>query len=130
MIKVVCGIIYKDGRVLITRRKEGKSLAGYWEFPGGKIDLGELENEALTRELEEELDMEVQIFKRLGEFIHHYENFSLSLIGFKCKLINWNGIMTDHDKAEWILPHELIKYKFAEADLPFVKIIRNDENQV
>lgn len=127
MIQVVCGIISNDGKVFITRRKEGKSLAGYWEFPGGKIEVGEFENEALIRELKEELNMEVKIIKRLGAFVHYYENFSLNLIGFKCNLIKWNGMMTDHDKAEWVHHNELVKYKFAEADLPFLDMIRNSK---
>jgi len=127
MIQVVCGIISNEGKVFIARRKNGKSLAGYWEFPGGKIEVGELENEALIRELEEELNMKVEIIKHLGAFVHYYENFSLNLIGFKCNLIKWNGMMTDHDKAEWVLPEELVKYKFAEADLPFLDMIRNSE---
>ena len=127
MIQVVCGIISNDGKVFIARRKDGKSLAGYWEFPGGKIEVGELENEALIRELDEELNMKVEIIKHLGAFVHYYENFSLNLIGFKCNLIKWNGMMTDHDKAEWVLPVELVKYKFAEADLPFLDMIINSE---
>jgi 8-oxo-dGTP diphosphatase len=127
MIKVVCGIISNDGKVFIARRKDGKSLAGYWEFPGGKIEVGELENEALIRELDEELNMKVEIIKHLGAFVHYYENFSLNLLGIKCNLIKWNGMMTDHDKAEWVLPEELVKYKFAEADLPFLDMIRSSE---
>lgn len=123
MIQVVCGIIFNDDKVFITRRKEGKSLSGFWEFPGGKIEAGEFESEALIRELNEELDMEVEIIKRIGAFVHSYENFSLNLIGFNCNLIKWKGMLTDHDKAEWVLPDQLMNYKFAEADLPFIDII-------
>lgn len=119
MIQVVCGIIWHEERVFIARRKEGKSLAGFWEFPGGKLETGELEAEALIRELEEELGMQVQVLSRVGAYIHSYENFTLNLIGFSCQLIKWNGALTDHDRTEWVLPEELINYRFAEADMPF-----------
>jgi 8-oxo-dGTP diphosphatase len=120
-MKVVCGIISNGGKLFIARRREGKSLSGYWEFPGGKINEGESEREALTRELVEELNMEVEIVERIGAFPHHYEDFSIILIGFKCKLIKWKGMMTDHDKAEWMLLNELVKYDFAPADLPIIE---------
>jgi 8-oxo-dGTP diphosphatase len=126
-IDVVAAIINKENTYLIVQRNRDKYLGLKWEFPGGKIEVGELENEALIRELEEELNMKVEIIKHLGAFVHYYENFSLNLIGFKCNLIKWNGMMTDHDKAEWVLPEELVKYKFAEADLPFLDMIRNSE---
>jgi 8-oxo-dGTP diphosphatase len=59
MIRVICGIIYKDHKILLTRRKKTKSLGGFWEFPGGKVEEGESDKDALERELKEELNIEV-----------------------------------------------------------------------
>ncbi|WP_300433727.1 (deoxy)nucleoside triphosphate pyrophosphohydrolase [Christiangramia sp.] len=128
MIHVVCGIIYNKRKIFIARRKKNKSLGGYWEFPGGKIEEGESESEALIRELKEELGMKVEVVKRMGAFIYAYEDFKLNLIGFHCNLIKVGGVFSDHDKMEWVTPAELRNYKFTEADLPFIEIIINAKN--
>jgi 8-oxo-dGTP diphosphatase len=123
MIQVVCAIVFNEGKVLATRRLEGKKLGGYWEFPGGKIELNESEEIAIERELIEELGMRVDITERLGAFIHHYDGFSINLIGFRCEFRSWSGKMTDHDKLKWCEITDLKKLNFSEADLPFLNIL-------
>lgn len=116
-IKVVCGIIWKENKVFIARRKAGKSLAGFWEFPGGKLEEGEEPEPALVRELEEELGMEVRITGFFGNRTHLYESFSIELIAYSCEFIAASYHLTDHDDIAFVDPKELSGYQIAPADL-------------
>ena len=123
MIKVVCGVIFKDEKILLTRRKKGKSLEGYWEFPGGKVEEGETDKSALERELNEELGLSVTEITYFSENKHEYETFSIHLIAFKCNAYDNPKILVDHDKFEWLSSKEIKKLNLAEADKSFVKIL-------
>ncbi|WP_298543638.1 (deoxy)nucleoside triphosphate pyrophosphohydrolase [uncultured Aquimarina sp.] len=125
MIRVVCGIIYQDDKVFICRRKPSKSLGGYWEFPGGKIETGESNEDSLKRELLEELQMEVDVVEYFGSSQYDYENFSIDLIAYTCNLRNWNLCLTDHDQYDWVTPDEILKWKLAPADIPLAQSIKN-----
>lgn len=122
-INVVCGFIFKDDQVLIARKAPGKSLAGKWEFPGGKIQEGEDPEQALKRELQEELGMEVNVNHFIAENLHHYEAFTIRLRAFKCEFISASFELTDHDRVEWVHPLQLSNYDLAEADKPFICLI-------
>ncbi|KAA3620285.1 MAG: (deoxy)nucleoside triphosphate pyrophosphohydrolase [Flavobacterium sp.] len=122
-IEVVCGIISSNDKIFIARRKQGKSMAGKWEFPGGKREAGESDIQALKRELREEFGMAVDILNRFGSNFHDYENFSIKLTAYNCEFIGASFNLTDHDKYAWVFPNDLIKFEFASADLPFVKLI-------
>lgn len=119
-IKVVCGIIWNDKKVFIARRKPEKSLAGFWEFPGGKLEKEENPESALMRELNEELGMKVKVNSFFGSTIHHYSEFSIELEAYDCEFISKTGVMTDHDDCAFVRPNELSNYKLAAADLFFV----------
>lgn len=121
IIKVVCGIIWKGDKVLIARRKPGKSLAGYWEFPGGKLNEGEDAEIALKRELKEELGMEVDELKYYGQHIHAYEKFTIELIAYKCRFLHATFEMTDHDEYAFIYTEKFYNFNIAPADLYFFK---------
>ena len=123
MVKVVCGIIYKEGRIFIARKKQGKPLAGFWEFPGGKIEQHESPEEALQRELQEELGMRVSIGDFLGSNVHQYASKKIKLLAYTCLFIDATLALTDHDQIEWVLPEELIHYQLAAADIPFIDLI-------
>jgi 8-oxo-dGTP diphosphatase len=124
MISVLCGIIVNpEGEIFIARRKPGKSLAGKWEFPGGKLEEGESESDCLKRELLEELGMEVEVGKRLGENVHHYPTFSIRLIAYRCSCISASYQLTDHDEYTWVKKDELVNYNLAEADVPLVEMV-------
>ena len=125
IIKVVCGIIYYDEKVFICRRKPGKSLSGYWEFPGGKVESNETHHLALKRELHEELEMEVNIESFIGQSNHDYGKFQIELFGYACNLVNYSGKLSDHDTYEWVDIALLSDYMLAPADIPFVQIIKN-----
>jgi 8-oxo-dGTP diphosphatase len=120
-IKVVCGIIWKDDELFIARRKPEKSLAGFWEFPGGKLEDQEAPEPALIRELEEEIGMKVRITNFFGGKVHHYENFSIELIAYHCDFVSASFHLTDHDEIAFVKPTELRNYKMAPADLFIVE---------
>jgi len=128
LIKVVCGIIFKDGKVLICRRKPEKSLGGYWEFPGGKIEDGESNEESLNRELLEELGMKVDVKNYFRTNIHTYEKFTIELIAYKCHFIHANYKLTDHDTYKWVSVKDLKNINLAPADIPLAIELLNSDN--
>ena len=123
MLEVVCGIIHKEDKVFIARKKEGKTLAGFWEFPGGKIEKNESPEEALKRELKEELGMIVSLQGYLGTNLHQYSSKQIKLIAIKCLFIKATLNLIDHDEFRWVTPSELNNYKISPADIPLIKLI-------
>ena len=123
MIRVVCGIIYKDNKILLTRRKKENHLGGVWEFPGGKVEDGESDKEALKRELKEELNLEVYDLDYSSENIHHYDKIIILLVGYKCKTKSDPHKLKDHDKYEWVVFSDLQEYNLADADIPLLNSI-------
>ncbi len=121
IIKVVCGIIFKNDLVLICRRKPEKSLGGYWEFPGGKVEDRESYEESLLRELIEELNLKVEIKEHFFDTVHHYDNGAIELISFICETKNIATESTDHDQLEWVEVSDLLNWKLAPADIPIAK---------
>jgi 8-oxo-dGTP diphosphatase len=124
IVPVVCGIIYDDkGKFLIARRNHTKPMAGLWEFPGGKIEQGETEAEALQRELMEEFGMSVEVGERVGSNVHHYDSISINLIAYKCRYRHGTFNLTDHDLFDWVDKEELKTYRLAPADVPFAEFV-------
>ncbi|MEN3951058.1 8-oxo-dGTP diphosphatase MutT [Iodidimonas sp. SYSU 1G8] len=116
-----------DGRVLIAKRPEGKSLAGLWEFPGGKVEPGETPEAALIRELEEELGIETWS-SCLAPFTfasHTYETFHLLMPLFVCR--KWQGtpMAREHDALKWVRAQQLQDYPMPPADIPLVAMLRD-----
>lgn len=127
-IKVVCGIIFDKGKIFICRRKKGKSLEGFWEFPGGKIEDNEKHEDSLKRELIEELNMQVNIRGYFETSVHNYYDVNIELIAFTCDLIKWNNYLSDHDLFKWISPEEITNLKLAPADIPIAKKLLSIKN--
>lgn len=119
---VAVALLDKDGRLLIAQRPEGKSLAGMWEFPGGKIEAGETPEYALVRELEEELKIETRecCFTPSGFASHRYEDFHLMMPLFICR--HWKGtpIAQEGQNLKWVKPIDLYSYPMPPADLPLI----------
>ena len=129
MKEVAAAIILKDESVLLTRRKAGEKLAGYWEFPGGKVEDGETLQECLERELREELGVGSKAGAVLAESTHQYGDGAIKLIGIRTELLDQEFTLTVHDKAEWISIGELMHYRLAPADIPIArKIIETLKN--
>ena len=116
-----------DGRVLIAKRPEGKTLAGLWEFPGGKVEPGERPEAALIRELREELGIEVSE-SCLAPFVfasHAYDSFHLLMPLYLCR--RWDGVVAarEHDALAWVKPDKLSAYPMPPADEPLVAWLRD-----
>ena len=119
-------LIDADGRVLLAQRPEGKSLAGLWEFPGGKVDPGETPEAALIRELREELGIETKAscLAPLTFASHSYDDFHLLMPLFACR--RWEGIATGREgqTLAWVRPEKLRDYPMPPADIPLIPILR------
>ena len=122
ILVAACALIDADGRVLIAQRPQGKSMAGLWEFPGGKVESGELPEETLIRELKEELGIVVRepCLAPLTFASHAYETFHLLMPLYVCR--RWEGIATAQEgqKLAWVRPNRLRDYKMPPADEPLV----------
>lgn len=120
-------LIDADGRVLLAQRPEGKSMAGLWEFPGGKVEPGETPEAALIRELQEELGIETRTscLAPLTFASHAYEAFHLLMPLFACR--RWQGIPTPREgqTLAWVAPNRLRDYPMPPADLPLIPILRD-----
>lgn len=120
-------LIDVDGRVLLAQRPEGKSLAGLWEFPGGKVEAGETPEEALIRELQEELGINTwsSCLAPLTFASHSYEKFHLLMPLFACR--RWDGTpMSNEGQAlKWVKANELKDYPMPPADIPLIPILRD-----
>ncbi|GAB4049444.1 (deoxy)nucleoside triphosphate pyrophosphohydrolase [Spirosoma litoris] len=120
MIDVVAGIVWKDGQVLLARRGKQKHLAGKWEFPGGKIEFGESAENALERELSEELGISTRTGNYFDTSVHQYPTVSIKLLAYNSIYISGIITLTDHDQVEWVSVDKLLEYDLAEADIPLV----------
>ncbi|SDX43307.1 (deoxy)nucleoside triphosphate pyrophosphohydrolase [Paenibacillus sp. PDC88] len=122
MIEVAAAIIEDtDGRILIALRREGKSQAGLWEFPGGKIEAGESPEDCLVRELQEEMKIEIEPYAFFAVNEHAYETVTIRLIAYRAKMLGGTIRLSDHDEYRWVQAGELTQYLFAPADIPFVE---------
>ena len=121
--KIVTAAIAIDGsNVLIARRGQNEKLAGYWEFPGGKLEDGETLQECLTREMLEELGVHAEVSQVLAESIFDYESGSIRLVGLETR-IKGDMRLTVHDAFEWVFFERLLEFKLAPADIPIAEII-------
>jgi mutator protein MutT len=115
-IEVAAGLIFRDGKLLITRRSAGGHLAGLWEFPGGKREPGESFEECLHRELREELGIEVQIDFLIQEIIHCYPERPVRLRFFRCRWLRHEPKPILCESLAWITSGQLSEYAFPAAD--------------
>jgi len=125
---VVCvALIDEDGRVLIAQRPEGKSLEGFWEFPGGKVEMNESPETALIRELHEELGINTwgSCLAPLTFASHKYDEFHLLMPLYVCR--KWSGIVQarENQALKWLTPAQILKVKILPADLPLVACLRD-----
>ncbi len=120
---VAAAIIIKNKCVLLTRRKPGERLAGYWEFPGGKLEERETPQKCLERELLEELGIKARAGEIIAESEYHYDHGAFKLLALLTTIEEKNLTLKVHDRAEWVPLHSLLNYKLAAADIPIAKII-------
>ena len=120
-IPVTCAIIHFDHKVLAVQRSELMSLPLKWEFPGGKIEPGENEEECIKREIFEELNIHIKIERKLTPVLHQYPNFKINLIPFITEYVSGDLILKEHSDHVLVDKEELYKLDWAEADLPILK---------
>ncbi|KRA24084.1 DNA mismatch repair protein MutT [Microbacterium sp. Root61] len=125
-IIVVGAVIVSEGRVLAARRGPGRSLPGAWEFPGGKIEDGESPQEALAREVLEELRIAIRVGDKIITTTHEYEFGVVTLTTYYCEPLSGVPQLTEHSAVRWLAPDELPSVEWAPADVPAVERIRSD----
>lgn len=120
-------LIDVDGRVLLAQRPEGKSMAGLWEFPGGKVEEGETPENALIRELQEELGIDTwaSCLAPLTFASHSYDDFHLLMPLFACR--KWEGTpqAREGQTLKWVKPNEMRDYPMPAADVPLIAVLRD-----
>lgn len=122
-IEVVAAIIIRDGKIFATQRGYGE-WKGWWEFPGGKIEPGECPQEALVREIREELDAEIEVGELLETVEWDYPDFHLKMHCFICSLVSESVHLNEHEAAAWLTRETLRSVKWLPADEGLVGRIR------
>lgn len=115
-IEVVAAIILKDGQVFATQRGYGE-WQGWWEFPGGKMECGEAPQDALRREIREELDAEIEVGELLETVEWDYPNFHLTMHCYVCRLLSESLHLNEHEAATWLTHETLRSVKWLPADV-------------
>jgi 8-oxo-dGTP diphosphatase len=116
VIEVAAGLIYREGRYLIGRRKAGAHLAGFWEFPGGKKEAGESLAECLQRELFEELGIQINCPIPYQIVRHEYSEKIVELHFFRCTIEQGDAMPIGCEEIRWVRPEELLQFAFPSAD--------------
>ena len=117
MKTVTAAIIWKNNQVLLTRRAPKQKLAGFWEFPGGKVEEGESLKQCLERELAEELGVESTVGEEIVTSEYHYDHGAINLIAMNTDLLNEDLTLSVHDEAIWVSVADLMNYQLAPADI-------------
>lgn len=125
LIRVVGAAIMRDGTVLCAQRGCTKSLAGYWEFPGGKIEVHETPQQALQREIEEELRCEITVGHELCTTRYAYDFGTIELTTFLCHLTEGEPHLTEHREVRWLSPDHLHELDWAPADREAVRLLES-----
>jgi 8-oxo-dGTP diphosphatase len=122
-IEVVAAIIYKEGKILCVQRGENKYdyISKKYEFPGGKIELGEGKEQALIREIFEELKIKIDLLDEFLTINHTYPDFDLIMHSFTCTIYNQTITLTEHVDHKWLYKEELLGLDWAAADIPIIK---------
>lgn len=125
-IKVVGAVIVKEGKILCAQRNEHTSLPLMWEFPGGKIEENETPEDALKRELMEEMKCEITVGDKVVTTVHEYDFATIELTTFYSEMVNDRIILEEHIDMKWLAPKELGTIEWAPADVEAVeKIMKN-----
>ena len=127
-IRVVAAIIKKDNHIFATQRGYG-AYKDWWEFPGGKIEKGETPQEALIREIKEELDTEITVDDYLMTVEYDYPEFHLSMDCFWCSVVSGHLSLLEHEAAKWLPLDDLKQVKWLPADIEIIEKIHNSNTQ-
>ena len=124
-IQVVAAVLFWEGKVLCVQRAEHERdyVSLKWEFPGGKVEVGESREEALVREIREELSVDIEVSEFLMTVEHTYPDFHLTMHVFKCVLDRGEISLNEHVALKWLPVHELDQLDWAAADIPVVEFL-------
>ncbi|MCF7763926.1 MAG: (deoxy)nucleoside triphosphate pyrophosphohydrolase [Verrucomicrobia bacterium] len=125
VIEVAAGLVFRNGRLLITRRRAGDHLGGLWEFPGGKRLPHESYSQCLQRELEEELGIGVNPLETIETVVHDYPGKRVRLEFFRCELIRGEPTPIECDALEWITRNQIYQFEFPAADATLLEKVRS-----
>ena len=123
-IEVVAAIIKRDNKYFATQRGYG-IFAGGWEFPGGKMEPGETPQQALVREIKEELDADISVGELVDTVEYDYPDFHLTMHCFLCELTSGHVVLLEHEAARWLSPDELDSVDWLPADLDLINKLSN-----
>mgnify|MGYP005769512247 FL=1 len=124
-VRVVAAVIRKDNRIFATQRGYGEFKDG-WEFPGGKIEEGETPEQALAREIKEELDTEIQVGKLIDTIEYDYPKFHLSMDCFWCEIMQGGLELKEHEAARWLSKEELYSVDWLPADVGVIERVEEE----
>jgi 8-oxo-dGTP diphosphatase len=121
---VTAAIIRRDDTVLLARRSPGQKLAGFWEFPGGKVENGETPEESLARELEEELGIRGRVGEKCAESFYQYDHGSFRILAYFVDYIAGDLHPSVHDRLDWVKIGDIKGYKLLPADIPIAESLQ------
>jgi len=121
---VTAAIIRKERCFLVTRRAPGENLAGYWEFPGGKVEGSETLEECLAREIKEELSLTIEVGGLFHEVVHQYDGGEINLKAFHSDWVSGELTLSVHDEFRWLSAGEILQLKLAPADIPIAEKLK------
>lgn len=122
--EVVASVLIKDNRVFCAQRKDSGETAKKWEFPGGKLEAGETHQEALQREISEELSTTIAVGNFITTVNHQYQTFAITMHAYHCTVIEGNLTLSEHLDSRWLSREELDSVEWAPADIPIVDRVR------
>ena len=120
---VVAAIIKKGGRYLLAKRSKEKYMGLKWEFPGGKVEQNETFKDALSREILEELNVNIEIHNKVAEERYQDEEINIVLHYYLCTLIDTNIVLSEHEAIEWVKKQDFLKYEFVPGDGDITSLI-------
>jgi len=122
-IRVAAAVMVREGEVFLARRGPGRHLAGYWEFPGGKIEPGEIAEACLQRELFEEFSIQTTVDGHIHTYCFRYPNVEVEMNAFWVTPLPGELRLKDHDQMAWVKPESLSEFPLAPADVPLLGFI-------
>jgi len=128
-LKTVTAAVLRQGEaILLARRKPGQKQAGYWEFPGGKVEEGETLQACLEREIGEELGIAIRAGEVLATSDYCYEHGAIHLVALAAEMVSGNLLLTVHDQLAWVDAADLLRYQLAPADIPIARALMGLES--